>query len=75
MKHQLVTRNFGGNLHATAHSINRMGLSDFVLAMDSNTSGTIVVFKVPASMAPDLRKYFGTLPEYQANPQPERKWP
>jgi len=76
MKQQLVSRNIAGNLHAATDAINAMGLADYVLHLEGSTGHyTIAVFRVPASMAPALRKHFGTLPEYQANPKPERKWP
>lgn len=74
--HQLITHNLAGNLHDATTFINRMGLADYVLQLEGSTGRYVIaVFKVPAEMAPALRKFFGVLPEYQANPKPERKWP
>lgn len=72
MKFQLVSANLAGNLHQAATSINAMGLADYLFHMDSTGHSTVVIFKVPASMAPGLRKNFGVLPEYQANPKPRK---
>jgi hypothetical protein len=56
---QLVTNNYGGNLHVTASAINANGLADYVLAMDCSTGyNTVVVFRVPDEVASKLRAYF-----------------
>lgn len=55
---QLVSTNVGGNLHQASDAINRMGLARYVLTMDFSGAGTVVVFKVPSSLAPKLRAYF-----------------
>ena len=71
---QLVTINLGGNLHTACSTINKMGLADFVLALDYSGGGTVAVFRVPDDVAPRLRQHLGTLPEYQDNPTPEIDW-
>jgi len=51
----LVTRNYGGNLHATADAINRESLAEFVLSMSSASGhATIVVFRVTRKQAQDF---------------------
>jgi hypothetical protein len=50
MKTILVTQNYGGNLHATAATINREALSDYLLSLHSVSGhATIVVFRIPFS--------------------------
>ncbi|MEL7086849.1 MAG: hypothetical protein AAGL98_00155 [Planctomycetota bacterium] len=71
---QLVSTNLSGNLHIAADTINKMGLADFVLTMDFSGSATVVVFRVPDSIAPELRRHIGVLEEYAANPKPEIEW-
>lgn len=73
---QLVSTNLSGNLHQATSTINAMGLAEFVLAMDCPHGGsnTVVVFRVSDDMGPELRKYFRVLPEYVANPKPDRSW-
>lgn len=71
---QLISSNFPGNLHASSDTVNKMGLAEFVVTMDSTGHNTIVVFKVPDDIAPRVRKFLGVLPEYQANPVPKRSW-
>lgn len=55
---RLVTENVGGNLHEAADTINKWGLADYVLAMESGASFriTVVVFRVPDDFR--LGRYF-----------------
>ncbi len=56
---QLVSTNIGGNLHQAVGYINKMGLADFVFALDSTGHNTVAVFRVPDDLAPKLRRYLG----------------
>lgn len=71
---QLISTNLGGNLHVAAINLNRMGLADFVVALDYCGSGTVVVLRVPDSIAPELRAHLGVPPAYVDNPVPEIDW-
>lgn len=71
---QLISTNLAGNLHVAAGTINRMGLAEFVIAMDFSGSSTIAIFRVPDSIAPELRGHLGTLSAYVDNPEPEIDW-
>jgi Na+/H+-translocating membrane pyrophosphatase len=71
---QLISTNLGGNLHDASDTINRMGLAEFVIALDFSGSNTIAVFRVSDEMAPEVRKYFRKIPEAIANKKPERVW-
>lgn len=53
---KLHTENYGGNLHATAVAINKLGLADYVLAMSSSGGNTVVVFRMPARMVYRVRE-------------------
>jgi hypothetical protein len=53
---KLYTRNYGGNIHATATAINKQGLAEFVLTMQSSGLNTVVVFKMPTAMVHALRQ-------------------
>lgn len=66
---QLVSANIGGNLHSAVNYVNEIGLADSVICMDYSGGSTIVVFRVDDKVAPKVRAFFGTLPEYRANPK------
>lgn len=71
---QLISTNIGGNLHNASNALNKMGLADFVIAMDFSGSSTVVVLRVPSDIAPKIREHLGVLPEYCPNPKPEKIW-
>lgn len=72
---QLISTTLGGNLHVASDTINRMGLAEFVIALDClSGNNTVAVFRVSDEMAPEVRKYFRQIPEAIANKKPERVW-
>ena len=58
-KTKLITANVGGNFHQSSIAVNKMELSDFVIAMDYSNSTTVVVFRVPWSDVDKVNKILG----------------
>jgi len=53
---KLHTQNFGGNLHEAATTINRWGWAEYLIHLESVSSGnTIAVFKMPAGKVHEIR--------------------
>lgn len=49
----LCTEVMAGNLHEVSDSINKRGLSDFVLVMDYSGGYTSIVFRIPKQLLKD----------------------
>ena len=71
-RNKLHTENFGGNVHATATAINKLGWARYVLSMESSGFNTVVVFLMPAQMVWEIReasKSFVTDPRHDDDVQ------
>lgn len=65
---QIITENVPGNQHAAAQYINESGLADYLIQLDYSGGGSsIAIFKVPAVMAPQVRRWMNVLPEHIQN--------
>jgi len=53
---KLYTQTYGGNLHESAITINKLGLAEHVIVMDVVGMYTTVVFKMPDELAYKLRE-------------------